>query len=176
MELSVWVVSILGYAGVGFGLLFTVARLAFRVEAPLPTAAWIEELSLDRYRPMLRLLSQDDFRVLRAQPGFTWQMAARLRRQRCLIFRGYLRSLRIDFSRLCMALKLVMIQSGGDRPDLASALTRRQLSFASRLAVIYLRLELYSIGIGAVPVDGLLRLFEGLRLEVRNLAPAPIGA
>jgi hypothetical protein len=43
------------------------------------TITWIDDLSIDRYRPMLRLLSQEDVRFLRTQPGFTWRMATKFR-------------------------------------------------------------------------------------------------
>ena len=61
----------------------------------------LAELSVDRYRPMLRLLNDDDLRFLRVQPGFTPDMARSYARQRCKIFRGYLKCLETDF-RLCL--------------------------------------------------------------------------
>src|SRR5690349_22619401 len=108
MELSGVVLLILACFGVAGGTLFAIFRLGARPDELPVTADWIDELSLDRYRPMLRLLDEDDFRELKGQPGFTPKMAATLRRQRCQIFRGYLRSLRSDYSRVCLALKLVM--------------------------------------------------------------------
>jgi hypothetical protein len=32
---------------------------------------WVLDLSVDRYRPMFRLLEQEDIRFLRSQPGAT---------------------------------------------------------------------------------------------------------
>src|SRR5690242_18787345 len=95
------------------------------------TAEWIDELSIERYRPMLRLLDSSDLEFLRSQPGYTPKMESNLRAQRCTIFRGYLRCLHMDFRRVCLALKLVMVQSHYDRPDLASALMHHQVMFAS---------------------------------------------
>ena len=43
------------------------------------TADWIDELSIDRYRPMQRLLDTAELDFLRAQPGFNPQMESRLR-------------------------------------------------------------------------------------------------
>src|SRR5215475_12636455 len=86
------------------------------------TAEWIDELSVQRYLPMLRLLESGDVEFIRAQPGYSRRMEWRLRAQRCQIFRGYLRCLNLDFRRICMALKLLMVQSQQDRPDLASVL------------------------------------------------------
>jgi hypothetical protein len=150
---------------------------SIRKSAPSPgalpvTATWIEELSLDRYRPMLRILAADDFDALRSQPGYTPAMLANLRRQRCRIFRQYLSALRADFARVCLALKLLMVQAGNDRPDLASTLLRKQAQFACGVAIVQVRLALYSFGIGSVEVASLLSVFDGLRVELRTLIPA----
>lgn len=149
---------------------------AIRRSAPAPgvlpvTATWIEELSLDRYRPMLRILAADDFQALRSLPGYTPEMLGNLRRQRCRIFRQYLGALRADFARVCLALKLVMVQAGNDRPDLAAALLRKQAQFACGVAMVQIRLALYSYGIGSVEVASLLSVFDGLRVELRTLVP-----
>lgn len=62
------------------------ARLA---TGKLPvTTDWLDDISIERYRPMLHLLDDEDLRFLRKQPGFTPQMAAGLRGQRCRTFRG----------------------------------------------------------------------------------------
>ena len=94
------------------------------------TAEWIDELSVERYRPMLRLLDSRDLDFLKSQPGFTPSMAEKLRKQRCQVFRGYLRCLCADFSRICAAIKLLMLHSRRDRPDLAGILVRNQMLFA----------------------------------------------
>src|SRR6516165_3211006 len=86
------------------------------------TAEWIDELSTDNYRPMMRLLDSRDIEFLRSQAGYTRKMEIKLRVQRCQIFRGYLRCLDLDFRRVCTALKLVLVQSAQDRPDLSVVL------------------------------------------------------
>ena len=75
------------------------------------TAEWIDELSIERYRPMLRLLDSSDIEFLRSQPGYSPKMESDLRAQRCHIFAGYLRCLNMDFRRVCVALKVLMAQS-----------------------------------------------------------------
>src|ERR1022692_3495604 len=80
-------------------ILATVALLRKLASAnrSLPvTAEWIDQLSTDRYRPAMRLLDSRDIDFLRSQAGFTPKMEARLRAQRCQIFRGYLRCLRSE--------------------------------------------------------------------------------
>jgi hypothetical protein len=78
------------------GLVLVLVKLTRHFASPqhLPvTAEWIEELSIERYRPIMRLLNQEDFHFLRAQPGFTPQMATNFRIQRCQLFQEYLRHL-----------------------------------------------------------------------------------
>ena len=136
------------------------------------TAEWIDELSIERYRPMMRLLDGGDLEFLRSQPGFTPSMASKLRSQRCQIFRGYLRCLSSDFGRVCAAIKLVMLQSKHDRPDLAAALLRNQLMFATGILIVQGRLFLYRWGLCGVDVTSLVKIFDMMRLELRTLVPA----
>jgi hypothetical protein len=167
--------SVLACVAVAAALAFVMHTVSRPASLPV-TADWIEELSLDRYRPMLRLLDEQEFRQLRSQPGFTPAMASQLRRQRCRVFRGYLRSLSADFSRVCLALKLLMIQAGEDRADLASTLVRTQIAFACGMALVQVRLALFSVGVGTVEAASLLKVFDGLRLELRTLVPATMTA
>ena len=135
---------------------------------------WMEKLSVERYRPMLRLLEQKDLSFLRSQPGFEPAMARRLRRQRSAIFRGYLHNLIADFRRTCGALKLIMLYSGSDRPDLARVLLRAQMAFASGLVLVHFRVVLYRLGLASVDATGLVKLFDVMQLELRSLIPLAI--
>src|ERR1700744_1424149 len=138
-------------------------RKAPTSNASLPlTTDWIDELSIERYRPMMRLLDREDLEFLRSQPGFTPKMASKLRAQRCQIFRGYLRSLKGDFDRICIAIKILMLQARNDRPDLAAALVRHQATFATRMAIIHFHLVLYRWGIGTVDVSSLVNIFDSV--------------
>jgi hypothetical protein len=136
------------------------------------TAEWIEELSLERYRPMLRLLEPQDLEYLRAQPGFTPRMARKLRMQRYQIFRGYLRSLSMDFRRISAALKLLLLHSQEDRPDLAGVLLRHQINFACSLMVVHFRLGVYRLGLGTVSAASVVEIFNRMQGELRELMPA----
>jgi hypothetical protein len=150
--------------------------LAFRrvvAGSQLPvTVEWMETLSVERYRPMLRLLNEEDLSFLESQPGFNPAMAGRLRRQRFHIFRGYLQSLESDFQRICSATKLIMLNSQSDRPDLAATLIRAQAAFAWGLVEVEFRLALYRLGVASVDVTSLVKLFDGMQIELRNLVPA----
>jgi hypothetical protein len=148
----------------------------FTAPATLPvTAAWIDELSVDRYQPMRRLLARDDLGYLRSRPGFTARTAADFRRERCRIFQSYLECLHSDFQRVCMALKIVMVQSRYDRPDLAALLIHSQRAFVFGLMMVHGRMLLYRWGLGSVEVSGLLKLFDTARIELRSLVPAQMG-
>ena len=108
---------------------------------------------------------------MRAQPDFTKQMASSFRIQRCQVFEEYLRHLDNDFKRVCMALKVLMVCSAHDRPDLASVLLRSQLTFAYGMIVVRFQMVLYRYGVGNVDVTALVELFDGWRLELRTLGP-----
>jgi hypothetical protein len=151
----------------------TVLRKLGSADRTLPvTAEWIDELSTDRYRPMMRLLDSSEIEFLRSQGGFTTKKESKLRAQRCQIFRGYLRCLEVDFQRVCTALKLVLVQSEQDRPDLSAILVHHQIMFATGLLVVHFRLFLYRWGICTVDVDSLVQIFDVMRIELRNLVPA----
>ena len=164
--------SILAALAVIVVLAYLVRKVAFSGRSLPVTTEWIEDLSLDRYRPMLRMLDGGDIEFLRSQPGFTPGMATKLRAQRTQIFRGYLRSLESDFTRVCSAIKLVMLQSMQDRPELAEALIRQQITFACSMLSVRMRLLLYRSGVCSVDVTGLVKLFDSMRVELRSLVPA----
>lgn len=137
---------------------------------------WIADLSVERYRPMLRLLGDEDFRFLRSQPGVTPALVCRLRKRRGQVFRGYLRSLEHDFRLASEALMLALIQSQTDRADLIPALIGSQVKFAIGVFQVRCRLLLYRWEVGQEPIARLVNLFEGLHTELRALLPLAVGA
>jgi hypothetical protein len=137
---------------------------------------WLDDLSLDRYRPMLRLLDHRDLDFLRRQPGFTPRLAARFRKQRCRIFRGYLGQLQADFCHICSAVKVLMLQSSVDRPDLAGRLLRTQAAFTWGVLAVQARVALYRCGVGTVDISGLLAQFDAMREQMTRLIPAAIAS
>jgi hypothetical protein len=158
------------------GLILALRNIAL-TESTLPvTAEWISELSTDRYRPMMRLLDTTDIEFLRCQPGYTPLMESRLRRQRCQVFRGYLRSLESDFQRVATALKIIMSQSEQDRGDLAAVLVHHQIQFALGMQVVRARLILYQWGFGYVDAASLIRTFDLMRIELGGMVPVSSAA
>lgn len=173
-----WVIaiSLLICCCLAIGLFLIIRKLAFSGGELPVTAEWIDELSTERYRPMMRLLDGRDLEFLSSQPGFNPHMAARIRAQRCQIFRGYLRCLCADFRRTSAALKLIMLHSQGDRPDLAGALIRHQIAFGWGMLAVNFRLHLYRFGLCTVDVAGLVRIFDTVRIELRSMVPSAVPA
>src|SRR5580658_8849945 len=118
MNLAI-VLSLIAVMALASALAYLIRKVGSAGKHLPVTSEWIDDLSLDRYRPMLRMLDGSDIAFLRSQPGFTPDMGRKLRAQRTQIFSGYLRSLETDFGRVCAAIKLVMLQSTYDRPELA---------------------------------------------------------
>jgi len=167
-------ISVVTFLGLAVALFLLVQKVAFNGGSLPLTAEWIDELSIERYRPMMRLLDGADLEFLRSQPGFTPRMATKLRIQRCQIFRGYLRCLNGDFQRVCAAIKILMLQSRQDRPDLAGLLVQQQMRFACEMGLVYFRLVLYRWGVCGVDVTSLVKNFDLMRLELRSLVPATL--
>jgi hypothetical protein len=158
--------------GLGAALFFTWRRLTSAPTSLPVTANWIEDLSPERYRPMMHLLDAEDFQFLETQPGYSASMGRRLRAQRCQLFRCYLSSLTADFQRVIMALKLILLCSTQDRPELASALVGQQVRFAVTLAGVHIRLFLFRWDVCRVDVSRLVGIFDCMRLELQALVPA----
>jgi hypothetical protein len=124
-------------------------------------------LAGDRYRPMLRLLSDADLDFLPA--GSSLRRALRVRRRG--LFRAYLRCLTRDYARLLAGVRLAMVQSGVDRPDLTRALAKNRFLFAVAICRVEYRLALHAAGIGHVEIGGLVDALESLRSQVTVLTP-----
>jgi hypothetical protein len=138
---------------------------------------WLDDLSMpDRYRPLLRLLDRGDFDFLRSQPGCTPRMLARFRRQRFRVACAYLRALRTDFDRVSLALKLLLLNSPVDRPELTRALVRSRILFASAMMMMRIRLLFFRLGIGGVDASGIVKRFEHIRFELVTFAASTVAA
>ena len=157
--------------GLSLVVVFLVRRLGSDHQLLPVTTDWLNELSTDRYRPMLRLLDTSEFEFLRTQEGFTRELEERLRRQRVQAFRGYLRLLEADFDRISAALRVILAQSANDRPELATLVLQRRLSFAFGLIEVHCRLALFGLGWSSVDVSGLIQLFDGMCLDLHKLVP-----
>jgi hypothetical protein len=148
-------------------VLLTRMGRASRVGAPGDCLA---RISATRYRPMQRLLDP-------AEEAFVAQHAdkaavRRFRAQRRRVFRGYLCSLERDFDKTCGAIRLVLVDSHQDRPELAAALMKQQARFVLATALVRGRLWLHAAGIGTVDARGLVGSLEAMCSELGQLVPA----
>ncbi|MFN7996451.1 MAG: hypothetical protein U0Q18_22760 [Bryobacteraceae bacterium] len=163
---------------VGVALVFLFRQLVAGPKSLPLSADWINALSAARYRPMERLLNEDEYRFLASQPGCDEKMIRRMRADRHRLFRGYLGCLRRDFGLLLTALKLLVTYSNQDRPDLVRILYKQQLMFATGMLMVEWRLLLNRYGLGSVDVSGLVQVVDSMRIELRQMVPAsqPVGA
>lgn len=129
-----------------------------------------EEVNPDRYIPMLRLLAGYEDEPLAGQMGA--ENRARIR--------AWLQAFANDYSVLVAELRLAMVQSNEDRPDLAKALVLNRLSFSIALFRLDLRLRLLSVGIGGVQefrteTEGLTQTIRQLRGQLYRVESAVWG-
>jgi hypothetical protein len=117
-------------------------RLTRHFAAPQPisvSAEWLDQLSIET-TDLLRLLGEADHQVLHTQPGFTPKSATKLRIQRCHLLQEHLPRLKSDFRLATMAVKVFIVQSERDRPDLARVLVRSQITFAYHMMTVRFQL------------------------------------
>jgi len=133
---------------------------------------WLDEVWPQRYGPMERVLDDREFRVLAANPAISRRMLRRFRARRIEIFRRYLDCLFADYGCICRAIKILMVQSPADRPDLASLLARQRALFMLRLTVVQFRLSMVACGIGRVEVGSLVDALDNMRFELNSLLAA----
>lgn len=135
-------------------------------------AATTALLPANRYRPMLRLLSDDDLAFVATNA----RLQRTLRAKRRVLFRGYLRCLTRDYAQLLAGVRQTMVQSGADRPDLARALAKNRILFALSVCKVEYRLALHAAGIGHIEIAGLVDAMEVLRTQVIALTASPQAA
>ena len=157
---------------VGLILLLLVRRLTAPSTISECDPEWVANFTTASYRPMLRLLGEEDFNFLAAQPGITSETVRTFRRERRRVFRTYLRSLVRDFHRLHLAARMTLLYASEDRPDLAQALLRQRVMFAWAVTTVEFRLLLHAAGLAAVDVRGLIGALEDMRLNVGSFTPS----
>jgi hypothetical protein len=132
-----------------------------------------DQFSLARYEPMGKLLAEEDFLFLAAQPGYRPEIGAKLRRERRRILRLYLRELSRDFHHLHAEARRMVAASTADHSELVTVLLRQQLAFWRGMAGIEVRLALG--GLGTVDVRGLIEAVETMRVALARLS-VPVAA
>lgn len=162
-------IGILALLGLVFLFLFK-TLMSGRKEA-LP-ADWENIFTPVRYKPMERLLDPVDHEFLASQPSFSRRMGRRFRANRIAIFRGYVRCLGRDFTRVSGALKMLMVHASVDRSALAGLLLRQRLIFSYTMLSLEVKLALHSFGWSAPTVDvrNLVGTLDTMRSQLRALA------
>jgi hypothetical protein len=124
------------------------------------------------YRPMERLLAEQDFEFLRLQPGYRPDVERRLRTERRAIFRHYLRNLGRDFRALESAVRELILTSPQDQSALLAELARQNLRFRFGVARVELRLALDAAHLGGArpEVGHLIEAAQRMSVLLRTLA------
>lgn len=156
----------------GASVAFLVFCLGTRRASRVPDAEWLRNFNVGRYRPMLRMLSEEDPGFLAAQ-GLDAAAIRRIRQERREVFRVYLDNLVRDFNLLHSAARAVLLASPVDRPEFAERLIRLRIDFQRAVLVVRFRLLLHSVGLSHVDVRELVHAIEAVYAEFQSLAPAP---
>ena len=154
----------------GAAILLLVRRLTSRGAISECDPDWLANFSMDSYRPMLRLLTEDDYKFFGAQPGISPKAVRQLRRERRRVFKTYLNNLVKDFHRLHLAARMTLIYSPVDRSDLAQTLLRQRTIFMWAVTLVEVRLVLHALGLGPVDATQVLGALENMRLNVGSLS------
>jgi hypothetical protein len=117
---------------------------------------------------MERLLAEADQKLVASLNDR--RMARKFRKVRVMIFRGYMMQLSEDFNRICKAIKLLMVTSQVDRPNLAGILMKQQLIFVFAMISVELKLLLYGFGWSNVDVHTLTESVNTMCAQRRSLA------
>lgn len=130
-------------------LLAVIALVTRRAIAPsCPNS---REFDMERYRPLGKLLSSEDFQFVTGQ-GLPFGRAIGYRFRRFRVTVAYLAALSADFRRVHRTGRLLIVCSDKDLPALNAALMRAQLVFWGASALAYgeaiLMLLGFSFGLG----------------------------
>lgn len=157
-------------AGPFIGLSAALAWMRLRTHRETDTEALNPSgFSLERYQPMERLLSEDEFLFLTRMPGYKPEVGTKWKRERRRLFRLYLNELGCDFENLHRDVRSLI--ASPDAPvassDLVGLLIKQKFVFWRAMAAIDMRLTLDAMGMGAVDARPLLRLVEAMRSELQ---------
>jgi len=166
--------SLFAVSALGLLPIVAIALLWFRLRSQVAisdvTPEWLDSFSMQRYRPMERLLAEEDFTFLRSLPGYRPEIEQRLRKERRVAFRRYLNRLVRDFHRLHAAARQAVAYSDVDQSHLVGVLVRQRARFAWLLVVTEARLACHAFGFKGVEVGGLVAALDGMGRELRMAA------
>jgi hypothetical protein len=128
-----------------------------------------QQVTAERYSPMERLLEGRDFEYLMTRPEFNPERLRLFRAERRKMMRRYLSYLKRDHARVCAAIKMLMVQSAQDRPDLAAVLVRQRVIFMLGIMSVRFALSLHALGIEKVSVQQVIQGLDAIRVELESL-------
>jgi hypothetical protein len=147
----------------GFGVLFT--RLISRDRMPSLPENLDAICSPTRYEEMDRFLQERD-------PSTSFgdgSHEAQRRKARVKAFRGYVRQLSEDFHQVSKAVKLMMLESSVDRPDMARILMKQRLVFAYAMVSMEFKLIMYEAGVSGIEEQLLTGSLRALQVHLQSL-------
>ncbi|MCC7497549.1 MAG: hypothetical protein IT160_08235 [Bryobacterales bacterium] len=149
---------------------YLLRQLLARPNLPEFESGWLDRFSMRKYAPMERLLDDRDLTFAGALAGPGQGIAGKLQRDRQRIRRAYLRSLRRDFNRLCLAGRVIALYSSEDRPELTKELLRLQISFNIAFQLARIQVVFGSLGFGSVDLTRVVRPLAILHAQLTPTA------
>jgi hypothetical protein len=134
-----------------------------------PGVSWLDDFSLDKYRPLDRLFDSADLQFAAAHPGYTASLGRKLASARRAAARLFLAELTIDVDRMVAIGREMLAASHHDRPDLAATLFRQWLAFHLRVFSLRVQLRLAPFGFAPRRSAGLLDALTRMRNLVELL-------
>lgn len=169
-------------AGLAIVILLVAAIAALTYYAPKPDvvagfygsdASFLENFSLQTYRPMLRLATQMDRRYLTS--AHSASLANCYRKIQRGLLREYLRDAAKDFNRMYAIANATALRATSDPGDLSMALFEQQMTFVMLVWGIEARLLLDGVLPFAVDLKPLINSIEGLAQQTREMARPQLG-
>ncbi len=129
---------------------------------------WLMSFSVEKYRPMLRLLDPQDQKWLKKQPGFDCRCARRLAKRRAHIFAQYLAEAASDGRRLHATAWQLAVPADRDVRELSAFVSLQPWKLDLFLLRARLGLALYPLG--AVDPKPVFTALESMSRSARMLA------
>jgi hypothetical protein len=112
-----------------------------------PTREWFESFDFTRYEALLQLLAPDDFNFLRSQPGYTPELAARLKADRLAIAQSYLDELQTNVCLLLKYANRASAHAAADGDNFSAFLLMQEFRFTVTVARLRCELGLMRLGV-----------------------------
>src|SRR5262249_34244466 len=134
---------------------------------------FLDNFSLMKYRPMLRLAGQMDRKYLSSVHGD--KLANCYRKIQRGLLREYLRDASKDFNRLYSIANAKCVQASADPGDLSMVLFEQQMTFILLVWGIEARLVLDAVLPFAMDLQPLMNSIDGLATQTRQLVRPQFG-